>query len=55
MHHVRCRYAHSSTPNVMWVPLLEQCFAKLYGSYVALISGFVESALRDLTGGMASL
>ena len=45
-------YAHSVQPNEFWVPLLEKCFAKLYGSYEALISGFADSALRDLTGGL---
>ena len=44
-------YARSVEPNEFWVALLEKCFAKLYGSYEALISGFADSALRDLTGG----
>ena len=44
-------YAHSLTPNEFWVPLLEKCFAKLFGGYEALISGFSDTALRDLTGG----
>ena len=44
-------YAHSTDPNEMWVALLEKAFAKVYGSYESLISGFADVAMRDLTGG----
>ena len=47
----RLLYAHSLEPNEMWVPLLEKAFAKLYGSYESLVSGFADTALRDLSGG----
>jgi hypothetical protein len=44
-------YARSLEPSEFWVALLEKAFAKRYGSYEALISGFADGAMRDLTGG----
>ena len=35
----------------IWSLILEKAFAKLCGSYEALISGFADSAMRTLTGG----
>jgi hypothetical protein len=39
--------------NEMWVPLIEKAYAKLHGCYQALISGFVDDGLSDLTGFVA--
>ena len=36
-----------------WVLLLEKVYAKIYGSYHAIESGFPEEAFRDLTGAPA--
>ena len=44
-------YARSAEPTELWVSLLEKAYAKAHGSYEALISGFSDYALRDLTGG----
>ncbi len=42
--------AHSAYGRELWVPLLEKCFAKFYGSYSALNEGYVHHALEELTG-----
>ena len=34
----------------MWVVLLEKAWAKLYGSYRNIASGYPEEGLHDLTG-----
>ncbi|KAL3893092.1 MAG: hypothetical protein SGPRY_014481 [Prymnesium sp.] len=44
-------YAHSVEPEEMWVALIEKAYAKTKGCYQALTSGFVDSALVELTGG----
>ena len=41
--------ARSLEVHETWVPLLEKSFAKLYGTYEHLISGFADAAMRDLT------
>jgi hypothetical protein len=33
-----------------WVPLIEKAYAKLHHCYMALISGFIDDGLNDMTG-----
>ena len=40
-------------PLETWVPMIEKAYAKLHGCYEALISGFIDDALTDLTGFVA--
>lgn len=43
--------AFNSTKNhELWLILLEKAWAKLYGSYSHIESGFIEEPLHDLTG-----
>ena len=44
-------YARSASEDEMWVMLLEKAYAKLHRNYENLKTGFVDYALRDLTGG----
>lgn len=41
---------HRTKTNDLWLPLLEKCFAKLYGSYRKLHGGNFAEVMRDMTG-----
>eukprot|EP00931_Biecheleriopsis_adriatica_P056631 TRINITY_DN33564_c0_g1_i1.p1 TRINITY_DN33564_c0_g1~~TRINITY_DN33564_c0_g1_i1.p1 ORF type:complete len:1809 (+),score=334.40 TRINITY_DN33564_c0_g1_i1:35-5461(+) len=45
-------FAESGNQSEAWVQVLEKAYAKLHGSYDAIVGGFVNDALVDMTGGM---
>lgn len=46
-------YGSCTDTNEFWLAMVEKAYAKLHGSYEALISGHALEAFVDLTGGMA--
>lgn len=43
-------FAKCSDLGELWVPFIEKAFAKLYGSYNVLVSGFLDDGVVDMTG-----
>ena len=43
-------FASCETTTEYWVPLIEKAFAKLHGTYAALISGVTDDGLVDMSG-----
>ena len=46
-------FGHCKEKNEIWVPLIEKAYAKLHGCYEALVSGYIDEGLTELTGFVA--
>jgi len=42
-------YGKCRAQNEFWVPLIEKAYAKIHNCYEALISGFIDDGLTDMT------
>ena len=42
-------FGNCKDPSELWVPLIEKGYAKLFGCYQTLVSGFIDDGLMDLT------